>query len=738
MSSGKHAGRQGRWPDTSPAWVRAFGGLVAFLVTIAALVAAPAQSASAVTPPDPPTNVQATAGSNEATVTWTPPLNDGGSPITKYKITAQPGSASANANAGDTSAVVTGLWGGQTYSFVVRAVNIAGASAPSASSNAVTVTGTAASVPDAPTGVTATPGDGSATVTWTPPASDGGTAITSYRINVQPGTLFANAGPSDTSVSFTGLTNGVAVSFTVKAYNDIGPSAASLPSNEVTPAGSGGTVTVPSEPTTVTATAGDSSATITWSPPASDGGSPITSYRITGRNTTAEKVVGGSVTSVLFDGLTNGTPYKFKVYASNSVGEGLPSVLSNEVVPAPAPATVPGAPTGVSAVAGNAQATVSWTAPASDGGSAITQYVITSTNTTAQKVVGASVRSVVFDGLTNGTAYKFKVAARNAVGLGPASALSPALTPQAPPLPGTVERWAGPDRYASSAAFSAKSFAAGVNVAYIASGVNFPDALSGAPVAGMTRGPVLLTQPLSLPSSIATELKRLQPKRIVVLGGTGAVSTGVQNALDAYTTGAVERWAGRDRFASSAVFSAKSFPVGVNVAYVASGMNFPDALSGAPIAGKTAGPILLTGTTSLPGSITTELRRLKPKKIVVLGGTGAVGSGVQSALDAYTAGAVERWAGSDRYASSAAFSAKSFQTGVAVAFVASGLNFPDALSGAPIAGKTPGPVLLTGTTSLPTSVANELNRLRPKKIVVLGGTGVVSPSVATQLKRYLG
>ncbi len=66
------------------------------------------------------------------------------------------------------------------------------------------------------------------------------------------------------------------------------------------------------------------------------------------------------------------------------------------------------------------------------------------------------------------------------------------------------------------------------------------------------------------------------------------------------------------------------------------------------------------------------------------------------------------------------------------------MNFPDALSGAPIAGKTRGPVLLTNTTSLPSSIANELTRLKPKKIVVLGGTGAVSSTVEKQLKSYLG
>lgn len=302
-----------------------------------------------------------------------------------------------------------------------------------------------------------------------------------------------------------------------------------------------------------------------------------------------------------------------------------------------------------------------------------------------------------------------------------------------------AQRWSGADRYAASATFSAKTYAAGVPVAYVASGLVFPDALSGAPVAAMNRGPVLLTAPKSIPAAVATELKRLQPQKIVVLGGTGSVSSGVATALKGYaTTGSVSRWAGPDRYTTSAAISARSFSPGVPVAYVASGMVFPDALSGAPVAGRTRGPVLLTATKGIPASIAAELRRLKPQKIVVLGGAGSVADSVKTALAGYTTGTVERWAGADRFAASATISQKSVATGAPVAYIANGLNFPDALSGAPIAGIKGGPVLLTRPTSLPAPVVAELKRLKPKKIVVLGGTGSVSSGVQRQLAAYIG
>jgi hypothetical protein len=200
--------------------------------------------------------------------------------------------------------------------------------------------------------------------------------------------------------------------------------------------------------------------------------------------------------------------------------------------------TVPAVPTGAKATAGDTKATVTWTAPTSNGGSAITGYTVTSTPGGKTATVTGTTMTATVTGLTNGTACTFTVTATNTGGTGAASAKSNTVTPTAPApppvVPGVVERWAGQDRFASSAAFSAKSHTAGVNVAYLANGLDFPDDLSGAPIAGKTGGPVLLTNANSLPGTVATELKRLKPKKIIVLGGTGAVSTTVERQLKSY------------------------------------------------------------------------------------------------------------------------------------------------------------------------------------------------------------
>ncbi len=323
-----------------------------------------------------------------------------------------------------------------------------------------------------------------------------------------------------------------------------------------------------------------------------------------------------------------------------------------------------------------------------------------------------------------------------AVASAPAPALVSAAAMPSVVLP-SVTRLSGASRIETSVAISQASFSPNVPVAYVATGSNFPDALSGAPVAGMQGGPLLLTEPDALPSVVATELTRLHPGRIVVLGGTGVVSSAVQTALGAYTTGSVTRLSGASRIETSVAISQASFSPNVPVAYVATGSNFPDALSGAPVAGMQGGPLLLTEPDALPSVVATELTRLRPGRIVVLGGTGVVSSAVQTALGAYTTGSVTRLSGASRIETSVAISQASFSPNVPVAYVATGSNFPDALSGAPVAGMQGGPLLLTEPDALPSVVATELTRLRPGRIVVLGGTGVVSDAVKTALAVYV-
>jgi len=297
-------------------------------------------------------------------------------------------------------------------------------------------------------------------------------------------------------------------------------------------------------------------------------------------------------------------------------------------------------------------------------------------------------------------------------------------------------RLAGADRYATAAAVSAASFASGVPVAYVATGSNFPDALAAGPPAALEGGPVLLTAPRSLPAATALELARLLPARIVVLGGAGAVSDAVVAALRGYaTSGNVTRLAGADRYATAAAVSAANFVTGVPVAYVATGSNFPDALAGGVAASREGGPILLVGPTAVPSATAAELARLRPARIVVLGGTGVVSDGVLGALRGYTtSGNVTRLAGADRYATAIAISQATTGTDAPRAvYLATGGAFADGLAGTPAAARAGGPLLILPSATLTQPIIDELRRLNAPRVVILGGIGAVSAAIAAQV-----
>ncbi|NQX36756.1 cell wall-binding repeat-containing protein [Herbiconiux sp. VKM Ac-2851] len=197
---------------------------------------------------------------------------------------------------------------------------------------------------------------------------------------------------------------------------------------------------------------------------------------------------------------------------------------------------------------------------------------------------------------------------------------------------------------------------------------------------------------------------------------------------------AVDRVGGADRFAVAAGVSRDTFESGAApVAYVASGEVFADALSGAAAAGLAGGPVLLVTRDGVPAATAEELRRLRPGRIVVLGGRAAVGAGVEKALGEF--GTVSRIGGPDRFAVSAAISAKAFPGGATYAYLASGETFPDALSASPLAGREKGPVLLTQKNALPAAVGAEIGRLKAQYVYVMGGEQAVSPAVVAEVEK---
>ena len=260
-------------------------------------------------------------------------------------------------------------------------------------------------LPNPPTATSATAGNAQADVSFTAPVFNGGNAITSYTATSSPGGLTASGASSPLTV--TGLTNGNAYTFTVTATNAVGTSLASAASAAVTPA------TVPGAPTAVSAVAGNTTADVSFTAPVSNGGTAITGYTVI--SNPGGLTASGASSPLTVTGLINGTAYTFTVTATNAKGTGPASTASTAVTPD----IIPDAPTAVSAIAGNTDAVVSFTAPVSNGGTAITGYTVTS-NPSGLTASGAS-SPLTVTGLTNGTAYTFTVTATNAKGTGPAS-----------------------------------------------------------------------------------------------------------------------------------------------------------------------------------------------------------------------------------------------------------------------------------------------------------------------------
>ncbi|MCL6641183.1 MAG: cell wall-binding repeat-containing protein, partial [Candidatus Rokubacteria bacterium] len=305
-----------------------------------------------------------------------------------------------------------------------------------------------------------------------------------------------------------------------------------------------------------------------------------------------------------------------------------------------------------------------------------------------------------------------------------------------------TERLGGTDRYATSVAISRRTFPeGGVPAVYLASGVGFADALAAGPAAAKEGGGLLLTRPDRLPADVAAELVRLAPAKVVVAGGPAAVSDAVVIQARAVLgpTVPVERAGGADRYDTAAALVAGAFGRGGSTTtpllFLASGAGFADALAAGSVAAALGAPVLLTRPDRLPPQTAEAIARLRPERIVVVGGPGAVSDGVVATLVRLGFN-VERVGGSDRFGTAAAVAAR-FLPDAPTVLAASGLGFADALAAVPLAGRLGAPVLLVWPDSvawpesIPRATRDEIRRRRPASIVVLGG-----PAAVGELVRY--
>jgi predicted phage tail protein len=272
-------------------------------------------------------------------------------------------------------------------------------------------------------------------VTWTPPAEV--STVTRYEVIVlvlgseglaPPAAVTYS--PTTTSAVVTNLVNGDAYAFQVTAHNAVGAGPLSGVSNSVVSA------TGLLAPTIGTATNdGLGGVAVSWTAPAADGGSPVSGYVVTGYVGfwgAVSAVFNSTATTQSMTNLQPGQTYRFRVRAINAFSTSARSKVTNPIT-APQP-MAPQAPTDATAVAGNAQATVSWTAPSHNGGPPITGYTVTAYIgyfPSETLTFFSNATTEVFTGLTNGVTYRFRVQARNDVGTGAYSKVSNPVTPTA-------------------------------------------------------------------------------------------------------------------------------------------------------------------------------------------------------------------------------------------------------------------------------------------------------------------
>jgi len=522
---------------------------------------------------------------------------------------------------------------------------------------------------------------------------------------------------------FVSLNNGTTYTFRVRAVSAEGVSDP-VTSNAVTAAGP------PSEPNGVSIEPSDGQLEVSWSP-SSPNGSPITEYEVVLSIGDSEEAVESTTsTTVTFGDLVNETTYTVTITARNDAGESVSTPQDATPTAGVAP------PSPFDASPGVGSAVLSWTAPVQTGGQSIDFYSIEITApvaAVASRTVAGDLETYTWTGLTGGVEHSFRIKTITEFGAASAWSVTASTTPTSATTGGgdstdddataPNERIGGSDRYETATLLSEEFFEPGVEVVFLATGTGYADALAGGP-ATEGDGPVLLVTRDEIPSATVAELERLEPGRIVVLGGEAAVSAAVFEAARGFTTGTVSRIGGSDRYETAARLSAATFASGVGVTFLATGSGFADALSVGPAA-LGDGPVLLVMRDEIPSATVAELERLEPGRIVVLGGEAAVSAAVFEAARGFTTGTVSRIGGSDRYETAALISEAWFSTGVGTIFIATGLNFPDALSVGPFGG----PVLLARTTCVPTSALDEIVRLNPTRIIVLGGTSALGTAV---------
>ncbi|MDD1755571.1 MAG: fibronectin type III domain-containing protein, partial [Methanomassiliicoccales archaeon] len=395
--------------------------------------------------PSAPLGLTAIGGAKTVSLSWAAPSDNGGASISGYKVyrgtTSNGQSSTAIAVLGNvTSYQDSGLLDGTIYYYKVAAVNSAGEGAKSSEASASTF-----SVPSQPGAPTAVGGYRSVTISWSAPTSNGGSAITGYRIyrgtSSSSLSLLATVG-SVLSYTDSGLLDGTTYYYKVSAVNSIGEGSSSAVVSATT------TCTVPGQPSNLLAAGSSDRIHLSWSAPASNGGSAVTGYNIYRGSSSGQLSLLTTLGNVLTyedGGLPLGATYYYQVSAVNVVGEG---ARSSEVQGTTS-VQVPSAPGSLQASASDGKVHLVWSIPTSDGGSSIIAYrIYRAIGLGAMELIAviAPAQSYEDADLTNGITYSYQVSAINSVGEGALSTVVPATPLGAPSAPLNLQALPGNEK----------------------------------------------------------------------------------------------------------------------------------------------------------------------------------------------------------------------------------------------------------------------------------------------------
>jgi putative cell wall-binding protein len=297
----------------------------------------------------------------------------------------------------------------------------------------------------------------------------------------------------------------------------------------------------------------------------------------------------------------------------------------------------------------------------------------------------------------------------------------PATTVQAEAI--ATSRLAGDDRYATAVAISQAGWTEADTI-IIATGLNYPDALAASSLTKSKDAPILLTRTDAMDQIVVDEIDRLNATQVILVGGSDVVGPGVEDQLRSLGISSITRLGGIDRYDTS-VKVGEMLGGTDNGIIIATGLNFPDALSIAPIAAMKSIPILLSPQNALEAYVSAFIANKTIPVSYIAGGSDVVSDSIATGLPNS-----KRLSGDDRYGTNMSI-IKEFagDLNFDTIYLATGLNFPDALSGSAIAAKNNAPIILTEQDTISQDIINLITSKNVKKVVFLGGTDVVSQNI---------